>query len=139
MISRVIIRKQPGRRPLTAIAVLALLGSLVLAGGTALAAPNPLDRSLFELDKNAHDNIVTEPKLGTLGSQITNATITSANVCRTAAEPTLPFTILIDAERLRVTAAANGSFGGNCSGGTKRTYTVIRGFNVPAVATIPQP
>ena len=37
MLSRRLIKKQSGRRPLTALAIAGLLGSLLLAGGTALA------------------------------------------------------------------------------------------------------
>ena len=49
MLSRKLIRKQPARRPITAIAVLGLLGSLLLAGGTALAVH---DTGKFQLDGN---------------------------------------------------------------------------------------
>lgn len=38
MLSRRLIKKQAGRRPLTGLAIAGLLGSLLLAGGTALAA-----------------------------------------------------------------------------------------------------
>ena len=47
VLSRVLIKEQAGRRPLTALAVLGLLGSLLLAGGNALAVHN---EGLFELD-----------------------------------------------------------------------------------------
>jgi hypothetical protein len=115
---------------------LGLLGGLS-AGLLVISMLTPaqavLNTSLFELDKDAGAD-VTSTRLGTLGTQIANATGTSINVCRTAtSEPSTAgadsFTILIDAERMNVTDAANGSFGGNCSGGTKRTYTVVRAFN----------
>ena len=47
MLSRVLIKKQSGRRPLTALAVMGLLGSMLLAGGTAFAVH---EEGLFELD-----------------------------------------------------------------------------------------
>jgi hypothetical protein len=124
MLSRAFYPKQRGRRWLTGLAILSLLTSTFVVSSTALA---DLDRTLFELDKNAQNDITTS-RLGTLGAQISNATTTSIKVCRTGTEPATPFTILVDAERLRVTAGSDGYSGGGCSA-TKRTYTVTRGAN----------
>jgi len=128
MISRAVYKHQRARKPLAAFAILALVTG-VLASSSAVLAVH--DDNLFELDKNATNNL-NVTRLGQLGSNI-NATTTSINVCRAdsyalfTSEPGTPFTIQVEAERMTVTAAADGSFGGNCSGGTKRTYTVTRG------------
>jgi hypothetical protein len=58
VLSRKLIKNQPGRRPMTAIAAFALLGSLVLAGGTALAVH---DTGKFQLDGNAQTSIQSNP------------------------------------------------------------------------------
>ncbi|MFY0562200.1 hypothetical protein ACN28E_00025 [Archangium lansingense] len=86
---------------------------------------SPTDAGVFELDRNAHDD-VTAFRLGRLGSNI-NAITTSIVVCRESSEPAVPFTILIDAELMTVTTAGNAG-GGGCSF-TKRSYTVTRAVN----------
>src|SRR5690606_2829582 len=82
--------------------------------------------SRFELDKDASNDIRTTPS-GYLASNITN-TATAINVCQiltytldTGVTATYPApasgdTILIEAERMTVTANNAGSFGGNCAG-----------------------
>jgi hypothetical protein len=50
VLSRKLIKKQPGRRPITALAVLGLLGGMMLGGSTALAVH---DEELFELDTSS--------------------------------------------------------------------------------------
>jgi hypothetical protein len=114
------------------LATAATVAAIALLTAQTVLGANPLNRNLFELDKDAADNIVSV-RLGTLGTQISNTTTpTSINVCRlVTSEPATPFNILIDGEQMTVTAAAAGSFGGNCAGGTKRAYTVTR----PADAT----
>lgn len=86
------------------------------------------DDAKFELDKNA-TNDLNVTKLGELGSNVgAQATATSINVCQTAsAAPSTPFTILIEAERMRVDNDAAANWGGNCA--NKRVYTVTRAFN----------
>jgi hypothetical protein len=82
------------------------------------------DDGLLELDKNTTNDLNTS-KLGELGTSATAGSLT-LNVCQTAASaPTAPFTILVEAERMTVTADATGNWGGNCA--NKRTYTVTRG------------
>lgn len=90
------------------------------------------DPGLFELDKDATDDLVTD-RLGVLSSQVNNTTTTSIVVCRQLAEPALPFTIQVDAEQMSVTAAT-GASGGGCTG-TKRTYTVTRAYGGTSAAT----
>jgi len=110
-----------------------VLAFVVAALTLALAASSLAvhDNGKFELDKNA-SNDVSVTLLGTLGANV-NATTTTIPVCRTAAEPAFPFTILVEAERMTVTAVAGGSFGGNCAG-TKVNYTATRGTNNAAHA-----
>ena len=105
-----------------------VLAFVVAALTLALAASSLAvhDNGKFELDKNA-SNDVSVTLLGTLGANV-NATTPTIPVCRTADQPTFPFTILVEAERMTVTGDAGGSFGGNCSG-TKVNYTVTRGTN----------
>lgn len=118
------------RRLLTLAAVAALITGTVASSGTALA----LTQSSFELDNDAIDGVATR-KLGTLKSNTTVGAGTVV-VCQPSNEPaTTPFVIQIDAELLRVTAAANAT-GGGCS--PKRSYTVERGYDItgyPTVAT----
>ena len=86
------------------------------------------DVGAFELDKNAHNDLSTV-KVAILNSN-TSASATSLSACRVVpATPTLPFTILIDAEEMSVTAAVNAGGGGCPSGTQKQTWTVSRGAN----------
>ena len=117
--------RKSATRPKTRWALLVtVVAALVLATGAVTLAVH--DVGEFELDKNATNDLNVSP-LGVLGANINDST-TSIGVCTTGTEPALPFTILIEAERMSVTVAGNGSFGGNC-GGTKRSYTVDRGFD----------
>jgi hypothetical protein len=83
---------------------------------------------LFELDKNATNDLTTT-HLAILNSSA-NATQTTIQVCRFgASDPGTPFTILIDAEQMSVTASAAAGGGGCPSGTAKRNYTVTRHVN----------
>ena len=108
-----------------------VLAFLVAALTIALAASSLAvhDNGKFELDKNA-TNDLNVTLFGTLGANVSGAaTATTIPVCQTATTtPTFPFTILVEAERMSVTAVAGGSFGGNCAG-TKVNFTVTRGFD----------
>ena len=82
------------------------------------------DDLTFELDKNAsNDTDVTW--LAELASQV-RVGDASIRVCQFETPPPAPFTILVEAERMTVTATADANFGGQCAG-AKRTYTVTRG------------
>ena len=108
---------RPARRAIS-------LGLFYVAGAQAVHSETP---DLFELEGDAQANLVSA-KLGTLGSNI-NASVTSFNVCQTAAgNPT--GAIIVDSEQMNLTGSVAGNFGGNCSG-TKRVYTVARGFDGP--------
>ena len=108
-------------RWLVLVAVVALLTGLI---STATLAVH--DVGEFELDKNAsNDTNVT--LFGVLGSNV-NATTTTIPICRSAASPILPVTVLVEAERIELTAIAGGSFGGSCSG-EKVNYTATRGVD----------
>jgi hypothetical protein len=132
------------------------LGSLFAAFSTLLLvlvilqpAQAALDRDLFELDKNAQDDVTTfrDPlpapfatgPLGTLRSNI-NATQTSFEVCQASnANPTAPFTILVDAEQMTVGAISSPG-GGGCSGAFKRLYSsVTRGVDITPPPDVPPP
>jgi len=106
---------------LVPILLVALAATFAIVG--AQASP-PEQTGLFELDKNAH-NDVTTTLLGNLGNNI-NATQTSFIVCQASAtNPSpLPITIQVDAERMTVGAIASAS-GGGCSGAFKRTYSSV--------------
>jgi hypothetical protein len=109
----------PRAKPRWLVLILSVVLLSAMAGAATLAVH---DDGLFELDKNATNNL-TVTKLGDLAANIT-VSATSASVCQTAAAPATPFTILLEAERMTVTANVAGSFGGNC--GDKRTYTLTR-------------
>ena len=113
---------------LTVAAMVAVFGLFAIPSANAVH-----DNGLFELDKNATNNELWT-KLGTLAANI-NATQTTINICQTGTPPAIPpsFTILIDGEKLTVTANNSGSFGGNCPG-SKRAYTVTRGTGGTAAA-----
>ena len=105
-------------RWLMLVVVVAALVAAISA--SALAA---LDPSKFELDKNASNDLTVTPH-GELGAN-TTAAATVVGICQTAAANLAPpFTILVEAERMSVTAVAAGTFGGNCA--NKRDYTVTR-------------
>jgi hypothetical protein len=112
--------------------LVAFAAFLMIGGATA----NPPQNSgLFELDKNAQNNVSTT-FLGSLGGNI-NATQTSFTVCQAAsANPSpLPITIQVDAEQMTVGAIANAG-GGGCSGAFKKTYSsVTRGVNGTTAAS----
>jgi len=108
------------------ILIVGLAAFFMIAG--AQANP-PQNSGLFELDKNAKNNVSTT-FLGSLGGNI-NATVTSFTVCQASStNPSpLPITIQVDAEQMTVGAIANAG-GGGCSGTFKRTYSsVTRGVN----------
>ena len=115
--------------PILLVAVAALF---VIAG--AQADP-PEQAGLFELDKNA-ENDVSTTLLGQLGGNI-NASVTSFTVCQASStNPSpLPITIQIDAEEMTVGAIANAG-GGGCQSAFKRTYSsVTRGVNSTTAAS----
>src|SRR5262245_38999028 len=112
--------------------IAAALAPFVMISG-AQADP-PEDSGLFELDKNAQ-NDVTTTFLGSLGGNI-NATVTSFTVCQAvSANLATPITIQVEAEQMTVGAIANAG-GGGCSGAFKRTYSsVTRGVNGTTAAS----
>jgi hypothetical protein len=126
------IASRPRRRHWYAILIVALLAPLFLVS-TSQANP-PQDSGLFELDKNAQNNVSTT-LLGSLGGNI-NATVTSFTVCQASStNPATPFTIQVDAEQMTVGAIANAG-GGGCTGAFKRTYSsVTRGVNGTTAAS----
>jgi hypothetical protein len=86
------------------------------------------DVGAFELDKNATNDLST--KWQAILNSNTSATATSLSVCRVEpSNPATPFTILIDAEQMSVTAAVNAGGGGCPSGTQKQTWTVTRHVN----------
>jgi hypothetical protein len=101
-----------------------LFGLFYIAGAQAVHSETP---DLFELEGDAQANL-TSAKLGTLASNI-NASVTSINVCQVNSASTTGV-IIIDSEQMNLTGNVAGNFGGSCSG-SKRTYTVVRGFNGP--------
>jgi hypothetical protein len=126
-------RSRRRRRFLLAPMLLVALVAFLMIGG-AQANP-PQNSGLFELDKNAKNNVSTT-FLGSLGGNI-NATVTSFTVCQASStNPSpLPITIQVDAEQMTVGAIATAS-GGGCSGAFKRTYSsVTRGVNSTAAAS----
>jgi hypothetical protein len=117
---------------LVPILLVALAAVFMIAG--AQANP-PQNSGLFELDKNAKNNVSTT-FLGSLGGNI-NASVTSFTVCQASStNPSpLPITIQVDAEQMTVGAIATAS-GGGCSGAFKRTYSsVTRGLNGTTAAS----
>jgi hypothetical protein len=121
------------RRFLLAPMLLVAVAALFMIAG-AQANP-PQNSGLFELDKNAKNNVSTT-FLGSLGGNI-NATVTSFTVCQASStNPSpLPITIQVDAEQMTVGAIANAG-GGGCSGAFKRTYSsVTRGVNSTTAAS----
>jgi hypothetical protein len=118
---------------LYAILIVAVLAPLFLVS-TSQANP-PQNSGLFELDKNAQNDVSTS-LLGSLGGNI-NATATSFTVCQASStNPSpLPITIQVDAEQMTVGAIANAG-GGGCTGAFKRTYSsVTRGVNGTTAAS----
>jgi hypothetical protein len=113
------------RRFLFAPVLLASLLAVLFAAGSARGVH---DLGLFELDRNATNDLTTT-HLATLNSSA-NATTTTIQVCRFGAtDPSTPFTILIDAEQMSVTASSPVGGGGCPSGTAKRNYTVTRHVN----------
>ena len=122
------------RRFLLAPMLLVAVAALFMIAG-AQANP-PQNSGLFELDKNAQNNVSTT-FLGSLGGNINNTSVTSFTVCQASStNPSpLPITIQVDAEQMTVGAIASAS-GGGCSGAFKRTYSsVTRGVNNTAAAS----
>lgn len=100
--------------------------ALVMALATSTLAVH--DVAEFELDKNA-TNDANVTALASLAANVSGvASATSIRVCQTGVAPATPFTILVEAERMSVTANAAANFGGNCAG-AKRSYTVTRGLD----------
>jgi hypothetical protein len=119
------------RRFLFAPVLLASLLAILFAAGSARGVH---DLGLFELDKNATNDLTTT-HLAILNSSA-NATQTTIQVCRFgASDPSTPFTILIDAEQMSVTASAAAGGGGCPSGTAKRNYTVTRHVNGTTAAS----
>jgi len=116
-------RRRRGRqRGFVGLTVMTLVAAFGIAASTPALAVHDLGD--FELDKDATNNVITS-KLAVLNANI-NATVTSIVVCQViSANPTTPATILVDSERMTVSAVGNAS-GGGCTGAFKRTYTVAR-------------
>ena len=119
----------PGRSHKLRAGLGLLFSVLMLA---MIAVPSALavhDDGLFELDKNASDDL-NVTVFGTLAANV-SSTATQLKVCRTAAtNPAAGEKLMIDAEQFSVTPVA-GSFGGSCSG-TKVLYNVTRGAGATA-------
>ena len=137
MITRVVYRKQPGRRVATVLAAAGLIVGTIGIAATAVASP-PEASGFFELDKNASDNVTTT-HIGTLKGNI-SASATSIDVCELAdgGVPRTPVdgsTLLIDGEQMTFQSAGTTSTKtGGCSftdpalvAQDVRTYTVLRG------------
>jgi hypothetical protein len=107
----------------TALSATALLGLVAV-----LPAQASLNKSLFELDKNAGDNTKTT-KVAVVASAIA-ASGTTIQLCQSSAADPTGWTLLIDAERMTVSSFTSAS-GGGCPSGfpTKRNYVVTRGVN----------
>ncbi len=118
------------RRSLTGLIACTLLLAVI-------TAPNAVavhDLGLMELDKNATNDLTTV-RVAILNSN-TSAGATTLSVCRVvASNPTTPFTILIDAEQMSVTAIANAGGGGCPSGTQKQNWTVTRAQNGSTAAS----
>ena len=94
---------------------LVLVAALALTAFVALPAQADLDRTLFELDKDAHDDRITL-LAGTLNSAVGAsgpADDVSIQVCQIAGEMAVGSTLLIDAERFTV-VSNNAAGGGGC-------------------------
>jgi hypothetical protein len=141
VLSRAITPKRKGRNWLTALATLSLLTGTFVTGSTVAG----LSQSVFELDKNATNDLTTT-HLGVIKSSL-NATATSITVCERAdvTYPAAPFTILIDAEQMTVTGfGATSTSTGGCSfsdpavvkSGT-RVYNLTRAVNGTTAASHP--
>jgi hypothetical protein len=108
---------------------LGLLACTLLTAAIVVPSASAVhDVGAFELDKNAHNDLSTV-KVAILNSNV-SASATSLSACRVVpANPTTPFTILIDAEEMSVTAVANAGGGGCPTGTQKQTWTVTRAQN----------
>jgi len=114
-------RSNPRAKPRWIFLIFIVAGLVMALASSSLAVH---DDNRFELDKNvSNDTNIT--RLGELGQSATVGA-TTLNVCQATADPATPFLIQLEAERMTVTAIANGSFGGNCGAATKKTYTVTR-------------
>ena len=137
MISRVVYRKQPGRRVATVLAAAGLIVGTIGIAATAVASP-PEGSGLFELDKNA-SNDVTTTHVGTLKGNI-NASTTTIDVCELVGAPAADSALLIDGEQMTFKSAGTTSTKtGGCSFTDPalvaldvRTYTVVRGASATA-------
>jgi len=113
MISRTLIRKQPGRRWLTALATLSLATSTLVIASTASAFVT----TNFGLDRDATTTQdASLAHIGGLKGSI-NSTVTSFIVCELAGSPPANgSTIQIDAERMTIVSTATTTAGtGGCS------------------------
>lgn len=84
---------------------------------------SPTDGGLFELDKNATNELLAF-RAGTLQGAI-NSTDTELVLCREEAFD--PIVVLIEAEQIAIIDVASAT-GGGCSF-TKRRYSILRGIN----------
>jgi hypothetical protein len=115
-----------GRTLLGASAVVFLIVALMQPAQAAL------DKTLFELDGNAHDELTTfrnptgpvRGPVGVLNAGI-DASQTLFQVCQFVLPPADSL-VLVDAERMQFLSAANLSGGGCPSGSVKRNWTVVR-------------
>ena len=105
-----------------------LLGAVILVVTLlgAVATQAALDRTLFELDKDAHNNTLST-KIAVLNAAVSALpSADSIQVCQTNTTA-YTGTILVDAERMTLGAMTNASGGGCPTGFTnKRNYGVTR-------------
>jgi hypothetical protein len=142
VLSRVVRKKQRGRRFLAAMAVVSLATGSFVFGNAALAS-SPSTAGDLELDKNATNDLLT-PHLGTLKSSVT-ASASSILVCEFVGgvyPAAGPFTIMVDAEQMTVTSyGATSNKTGGCGftdptlvASQTRVYNVTRGVNSSTAA-----
>jgi hypothetical protein len=126
-------RRISGRKHAGLVAV--VLG-VALLGLAPVPANASLDRTAFELDKDASNDTITtfhgvlNAALGTTGTSI------SMQVCQVSTASAVGFTLLIDAEQFSVTAASTAN-GGGCPSRApnKRNYTATRAFGGTTAGT----
>src|SRR5262245_51872964 len=120
---------------LSLVAALAF-GLLYIGGASA-----QLDRTLFELDRNATDD-TNFTKIGVLNAQLnpdTTPPLSSAiEICQDQSAFYTGAQILIDAERMTLNGGANVGGGGCPTGFTfKRSYTATRGVGGTSAGPAP--
>jgi len=140
VLSRVVYKKQRGRRWLTALATLTLVTGTFVISSTA----SGFTTTNFELDRDATSTQdAALAHLGGLKSAINSTSATTFVVCELVVAPTTPFTIQIDAERMTVTSVASTTVStGGCAFANPadvpidaRTWTATRGVDGTTAAT----